>query len=102
MSEGYANPTVLNGSAGNSAPVVGGRRHKLRKVSAKTIRRTLKALRMKPKGRVVLKGGEAPAPEAAAPAMGGRRRRSRRRGGAEGGRRKTRRKSLLSKLFGRR
>jgi hypothetical protein len=104
MSEGYANPTVLNGSAGNSAPVVGGRRHKLRKVSAKTIRRTLKALRMKPKGRVVLKGGEAPAPEAAAPAMGGRRRRSRRRGGMsyEGGRRKTRRKSLLSKLFGRR
>ena len=104
--EGYSNPTVLNGSAGNSAPV-GGRRHKLRKVSAKTIRRTLKALRMKPKGRVVLKGGEAPAPEAAAPAaaaMGGRRRRSRRRGGMsyEGGRRKTRRKSLLSKLFGRR
>jgi hypothetical protein len=81
---------------------------KLRKVSAKTIRRTLKALRMKPKGRVVLKGGEAPAAEAAAPAaapaMGGRRR-SRRRGGMayEGGRRrKTHRKSLLSKLFGRR
>ena len=105
--EGYSNPTTLNGTAGNSAPV-GGRRMKLRKVSAKTIRRTLKALRMKPKGRVVLKGGEAPAAEAAAPAaapeMGGRRRRSRRRGGMsyEGGRRKTRRKSLLSKLFGRR
>ena len=104
--EGYSNPTTLNGTAGNSAPV-GGRRMKLRKVSAKTIRRTLKALRMKPKGRVVLKGGEAPAAEAAAPAaapaMGGRRR-SRRRGGMsyEGGRRKTRRKSLLSKLFGRR
>jgi hypothetical protein len=108
MSEGYANPTVLNGSAGNSAPVIGGRRHKLRKVSAKTIRRTLKKMGLKPKGRVVLKGGEAPAAEAAAPAaapeMGGRRRRSRRRGGMsyEGGRRKTRRKSLLSKLFGRR
>ena len=65
--EGYSNPTTLNGTAGNSAPV-GGRRMKLRKVSAKTIRRTLKALRMKPKGRVVLKGGEAPAAEAAAPA----------------------------------
>jgi hypothetical protein len=107
MSEGYANPTVLNGSAGNSAPT-GGRRHKLRKVSAKTIRRTLRKMGLKPKGRVVLKGGEAPAAEAAAPAaapeMGGRRRRSRRRGGMsyEGGRRKTRRKSLLSKLFGRR
>ena len=87
--EGYSNPTVLNGSAGNSAPV-GGRRHKLRKVSAKTIRRTLKKMGLKPKGRVVLKGG---------------RRRSRRRGGMsyEGGRRrKTHRKSLLSKLFGRR
>jgi hypothetical protein len=106
MSEGYANPTVLNGSAGNSAPV-GGRRHKLRKVSAKTIRRTLKKMGLKPKGRVVLKGGEAPAAPAApaaAPEMGGRRRRSRRRGGMsyDGGRRKTRRKSLLSKLFGRR
>lgn len=56
-----------------SAPV-GGRRH-LKKVSAKTIRRTLKKLGMKPKGRVVLKGGEmddmAPAP--AAPAAGRRR-----------------------------
>jgi hypothetical protein len=106
MSEGYANPTTLNGSAGNSAPVVGGRRHKLRKVSAKTIRRTLRKMGLKPKGRVVLKGGEAPAaaPAAAAADMGGRRR-SRRRGGMayEGGRRrKTHRKSLLSKLFGRR
>ena len=106
--EGYSNPTVLNGSAGNSAPV-GGRRHKMRKVSAKTIRRTLKKMGLKPKGRVVLKGGEAPAAAPAAPAaapeMGGRRRRSRRRGGMsyEGGRRrKTHRKSLLSKLFGRR
>ena len=80
MSEGYANPTTLNGSAGNSAPVVGGRRHKLRKVSAKTIRRTLRKMGLKPKGRVVLKGGEVPAGEAAAaPAMGGRRRRSSRR-----------------------
>jgi len=70
--ESYANPTVLNGTAGNSAPV-GGRRHKMKKVSAKTIRRTLKKMGLKPKGRVVLKGGE-PTGESEAPAMGGRRR----------------------------
>jgi hypothetical protein len=91
MVEGYANPTVLNGTAGNSAPV-GGRRHAARKVSAKTIRKTLKKLGMKPKGRVVLKGGEAekmtePAAAAAAPAMGGRRRTRKRKTG-------------LRKLFG--
>lgn len=75
--ESYANPTVLNGTAGNSAPV-GGRRHKMKKVSAKTIRRTLKKMGLKPKGRVVLKGGEGmePEKEATAPAMGGRRKRS--------------------------
>lgn len=39
------------------ASATGGRRH-AKKVSAKTIRRTLKRLGMKPKGRVVLKGGE--------------------------------------------
>jgi len=81
----------VNGSAGNSAPV-GGRRHRsLKKVSAKKIRSTLRKLGMKPKGRVVLKGGEAAAPAAMAapastPAAGGRRR-SRR----HGGRRSTRR-----------
>jgi hypothetical protein len=82
--EGFS-PT--NGSAGNSAPV-GGRRHRsVKKVSAKTIRRTLRKLGMKPKGRVVLKGGEgAPTPDAAAPSAppaGGRRHHSRksRRGG---------------------
>ena len=83
MPEGYANPTVLNGTAGNSAPV-GGRRHRKshRKVSAKTIRKTLKHLGLKPKGRVVLKaGGETEG------VMGGRRRR-------------TARKSGLRKLFG--
>lgn len=57
---------------------VGGRRH-MKKVSAKTIKRTLRKLGMKPKGRVVLKGGDVPAPEApAAPAeapAGGRRHR---------------------------
>jgi hypothetical protein len=83
--EGYANPTVLNGTAGNSAPV-GGRRH--RKVSAKTIRKTLKHLGLKPKGRVVLKaGGEGDMGEK--PPMGGRRKS-----------RRTRRKGGLGKLFG--
>lgn len=67
----------LNGSAGNSA-TTGGR--KLKKVSAKTIKRTLRKLGMKPKGRVVLKGGEledanaAAAPAPAPPAAGRRRR----------------------------
>ena len=44
-------------SALSPAAAVGGRRH-AKKVSAKTIRRTLKKLGMKPKGRVVLKGGD--------------------------------------------
>lgn len=39
------------------ASLTGGRRHKLRKVSAKTIKKTLKRLGMKPKSRVVLRGG---------------------------------------------
>ena len=68
MVEGYANPTTLNGTAGNSAPV-GGRRRSVkgvRKVSAKKIRATLRALKMKPKGRVVLKGGDVPAAAEAA------------------------------------
>ena len=93
MVEGYANPTTLNGTAGNSAPV-GGRRRSVkgvRKVSAKKIRATLRALKMKPKGRVVLKGGDVPAAAApaAAPAAatGGRRRRGTRKSG-------------LRKLFG--
>jgi hypothetical protein len=85
--EGYANPTVLNGTAGNSAPV-GGRRHRksARKVSAKTIRKTLKHLGLKPKGRVVLKGGEQEGMETK---TGGRRRTARKG-----------RKSGLRKLFG--
>lgn len=92
MVEGYANPTVLNGTAGNSAPV-GGRRHSKshRKVSAKTIRKTLHKLGMKPKGRVVLKGGEldADGKEVMKPmGMGGKRTR------------KSKRKSGLRKLFG--
>ena len=85
MPEGYANPTVLNGTAGNSAPVGGRRSRKShRKVSAKTIRKTLHKLGLKPKGRVVLKGGEE---KEGMVAMGGRRR-------------KSVRKSGLRKLFG--
>jgi len=85
--EGYSNPTVLNGSAGNSAPVVGGRRRSLKKVSAKTIRRTLKKMGMKPKGRVVLRGGEGlETPESpSSPAMGGKRRTRRRSASHPGG-----------------
>jgi hypothetical protein len=49
---------------------------KARKVSAKTIRKTLKKLGMKPKGRVVLKGGAASALTPGA--VGGRRRTARR------------------------
>jgi hypothetical protein len=67
--EGY----TLNSSAGNSAPV-GGRRH-MKKVSAKTIKRTLKRLGMKPKGRVVIKGGAEEGEEVEGTSMGGRRRR---------------------------
>lgn len=55
---GNVEPYTLNSTAGNSASVVGGRRHHMKKVSAKTIKKTLKRLGMKPKGRVVIKGGE--------------------------------------------
>lgn len=85
--EGYDNGSL------SPAPV-GGRRHKVKKVSAKTIRRTLRKLGMKPKGRVVLKGGEGeaaatPAAPAApsAPAGGARKtRRSASRASHRGGR----------------
>lgn len=39
------------------APLSGGRRRSMRKVSAKTIKKTLKRLGMKAKGRVVIRGG---------------------------------------------
>jgi hypothetical protein len=78
--EGY----TVNGTAGNSSPLAGGRRRKsARKVSAKTIRKTLRKLGLKPKGRVVLKGGLA-VDAAAVPspaATGGRRRSQRRKSG---------------------
>jgi hypothetical protein len=94
MVEGYANPTVLNGTPGNSLPlgsVVGGRRHHKshRKVSAKTIRKTLHKLGLKPKGRVVLKGGQQQGMEGMEMKAGGRRRTARKG-----------RKSGLRKLFG--
>ena len=63
----------------------GGRRHRsLKKVSAKTIRRTLRKAGIKPKGRMVLTGGVALSPASfdggATPLKGGRRRRGTRRG----------------------
>jgi len=76
--EGY----TVNGTAGNSSPLAGGRRRKsARKVSAKTIRKTLRKLGMKPKGRVVLKGGLAVDAAAAPSPTGGRRRSHRRKSG---------------------
>lgn len=77
---GNVEPYTLNSSAGNSAPV-GGRRHSkkhMKKVSAKTIKKTLRRLGLKPKGRVVIKGGEIDpmtGKEKEVGAMGGRRRR---------------------------
>ena len=48
-----------SGSSFSPAPVGGRRHHKsAKRVSAKTIRRTLKRLGMRPKGRLVLKGGD--------------------------------------------
>ena len=68
---------ATGGAAALSPAAVGGRRHRMKKVSAKTIKRTLKRLGMKPKGRVVLRGGELEGAPGAAPLadMGGRRRR---------------------------
>ena len=53
---------------------VGGRRHKMKKVSAKTIKKTLKRLGMKPKGRVVIRGGGDPEDGSEEPPVAGRRR----------------------------
>lgn len=91
--EGYSNAGPLS-----PAPV-GGRRHKMKKVSAKTIRRTLRKLGMKPKGRVVLKGGEGeaaatPAAPAAPSAPAGGARKTRRSASHRGGR-KHRSRSLF-------
>jgi hypothetical protein len=72
--EKYANPTVLNGTPGNSAPV-GGKRRKLQLVTKKQARKMLKKLGKKLRG-----GGDEPVVmETAAPApkMGGRKTRKR-------------------------
>lgn len=76
------------------SPLSGGRRRHLKKVSAKTIKRTLRRLGMKAKGRVVLKGGEGEMPEEekSEPATAGRRHRRR-------GTKKTHRRGRKS-LFG--
>lgn len=47
--EKYANPTVLNGTPGNSAPV-GGKRRKLQLVTKKQARKMLKKLGKKLRG----------------------------------------------------
>jgi hypothetical protein len=80
----------LNGSAGNSAPVTGGRRHKLKLVTRKQARKMLKKLGKK------MRGGAPTDPVVVAEnkedgAMGGRRRHR--------GTKKTHRKSRRS-LFG--
>ena len=53
---GSENP-ITGGSALSPATLTGGRRRHMKKVSAKTIKKTLKRLGMKPKGRVVIRGG---------------------------------------------
>jgi hypothetical protein len=82
----------LNGSAGNSAPVTGGKRRKLKLVTRKQARKLLKSMGRK------MRGGDASAPGAVVVddktktdgSMGGRRRK---------GTKKTHRKSRRS-LFG--
>jgi len=72
--EKYSNPTVLNGTAGNSAPV-GGRRRKLQLVTKKQARKMLKKLGKKLRGGAdepVVVETAAPAPKA-----GGKRTRKR-------------------------
>lgn len=92
MAESTAAP-ITGGFALAPAPV-GGRRHHMKKVSAKTIKRTLRKLGMKPKGRVVLRGGDAdmgvPAAEETPVAAAGRRRR--------GGKKTKRRSASKGKL----
>jgi len=85
----------VNGTAGNSAPVVGGRRHKLKLVTRKAARKMLKKLGAK------MRGGADDAPgavvaEAPKPAAGGRRKSA--RGGKKG--RSASRKASLGKMFG--
>lgn len=75
------NYIVANGTPGNSAPVVGGRRRRhsksAKKVSARKIRATLRKLHMRPKSRMVLKGGVEESESAETQSAGRRRRRGR-------------------------
>jgi hypothetical protein len=81
----------LNGSAGNSAPVTGGKRHKLKLVTRKQARKLLKKMGRKMRGGVDTAPGAVVVDDKAKTdvAMGGRRR----------GTKKTHRKSRRS-LFG--
>jgi hypothetical protein len=67
----------VNGTAGNSAPVVGGRKRKLKLVTRKAARKALKKLGMKMRGGApsdpVVADAKTDLP-AAVPAAGGRRR----------------------------
>ena len=88
----------VNGSAGNSAPVVGGRR-KLKLVTRKAARKMLKKLGAKMRGGADDAPGAVVAEAPAAPAApaGGRRRSAR---GGKKGRRSASRKASLGKMFG--
>lgn len=89
--EGYSNPTVLNGTAGNSAPVTGGRRRrsskKLRLIKKKTVRRMLAKKGLK------MRGGAEPDTMEEAGVEGGRRRKSHRKSHRRS------RRGLFGKLF---
>lgn len=82
----------LNGSAGNSAPVSGGRRHKLKLVTRKQARKLLKKLGKKMRGGAPTDPVVVPdTKEEGSAGMGGRRRR---------GTKKTHRRSRRRSLFG--
>jgi len=80
--EGYSNPTTLNGSAGNSAPVIkqdllGGKRRKLQLVTKKQARKMLKKLGKKLRGGAETDPVVVAAPATPAPKMGGTRKKRR-------------------------
>lgn len=84
----------LNGSAGNSAPVSGGKRHRLKLVTKKQARKMLKKLGKKMRGGADEPGAVVVEPmdgKAAEPAEGGRRRK---------GTKKTRRHRKGRSIFG--